>query len=224
MKPLTDQHFATLRRHMVEVIDIEFELAAEAIGRPAPAPRLREALLAVPRHLFVPSELKPMAYQNQPLPIGFGKTISQPFMGAAMAELLDLTDESVVLEVGTGLGYLSAVLASMAAEVYSVEVVEEFAAIAEIRLRELGFANFAVRVGDGSRGWEEAGPFDAILVSAAVTDFPEALFRQLKDGGRIVLPLDSSGSQRLVQGTRDGNQLIVREIMAVTFTPLETVF
>jgi protein-L-isoaspartate(D-aspartate) O-methyltransferase len=224
MKPLTDQHFATLRRHMVEVIDIEFELAAEEIGRPAPAPSLREALLAVPRHLFVPSELKPMAYQNQPLPIGFGKTISQPFMGALMAELLDLTDESIVLEVGTGLGYLSAVLARVAAEIYSVEVVEEFAAVAEARLQELGAANFAVRVGDGSRGWEEAGPFDAILVSAAVTDFPDLLFRQLKDGGRMVLPLDRFGTQRLVQGTRDGNQLIVREIMAVTFTPLETVF
>lgn len=224
MKPLTEAHLAILRRHMVEVIDIEFDLLSEEIGRSAPSARVREAFLAVPRHLFVPAQFAALAYQNSPLPIGFDKTISQPFMAALMTELLDLDEGDSVLEVGTGLGYQTAILARLAAQVWSVEIVEEFAGVADARLVELGHQNVAIRIGDGSRGWAEAAPFDAILVSAAAKDLPEALVGQLKsEGGRLVMPLGETGAQRLVKVTRDGNELTVREVMAVQFTELETV-
>jgi len=224
MKPLTEAHLAILRRHMVEVIDIEFDLLSEEIGRPAPGARVRAAFLAVPRHLFVPAQFAALAYQNSPLPIGFDKTISQPFMAALMTELLDLDEGDSVLEVGTGLGYQTAILARLAAQVWSVEIVEEFAGVADARLVELGHQNVAIRIGDGSRGWAEAAPFDAILVSAAAKELPEALVGQLKpEGGRLVMPLGETGAQRLVKVTRDGNELTVREVMAVQFTELETV-
>lgn len=223
MKPLTEAHLAILRRHMVEVIDIEFDLLSEATGRPALSPRVRETFLAVPRHLFVPAQFVAMAYQDSPLPIGFDKTISQPFMAALMTDLLDLDDNDAVLEVGTGLGYQTAILARLAAQVWSVEIVEEFAAIADARLIELDHRNVAIRIGDGSRGWSEAAPFDAIVVSAAAKELPEALIGQLNpDGGRLVMPLGEPRSQRLVQVTRDRNELTIREMMAVQFTELET--
>jgi protein-L-isoaspartate(D-aspartate) O-methyltransferase len=224
MKPLTEAHLAILRRHMVEVIDIEFDLLSEEIGRPAPDPRVRDAFLAVPRHLFVPAQFAGLAYQDSPLPIGFDKTISQPFMAALMTELLDPQEGDSVLEVGTGLGYQTAILARLAAQVWSVEIVEEFAGIADARLIELGYRNVAIRIGDGSRGWAEAAPFDAILVSAAARELPEALVGQLKpEGGRLVMPLGEAGVQRLVQVTREGSELTIREVMPVQFTELETV-
>ena len=224
MKPLTEAHLAILRRHMVEVIDIEFDLLSEEIERPAPSQRVREALLAVPRHLFVPAQFAALAYQDSPLPIGFDKTISQPFMTALMTELLDPQEGDSVLEVGTGLGYQTAILARLAAQVWSVEIVEEFAGIADARLLELGYRNVAIRIGDGSRGWAEAAPFDAILVSAAAKELPEALVGQLKpEGGRLVMPLGEAGVQRLVQVTREGSELTIREVMPVHFTELETV-
>jgi len=224
MKPLTDAHFAILRRHMVELIDIEFDLLAEEIGRSALEPQVREALLAVPRHRFVPDQFAAAAYQNSPLPIGFDKTISQPFIVALMTQLLDLEAGDSALEVGTGLGYQTAILARLAAHVWSVEVVEEFAAIADARLLALGHDNVAIRIGDGSRGWAEAAPFDAILVCAAAKTLPEPLVAQLNpDGGRLVLPLGEPGAQRLVRGIRNGDELTLREVMAVQFTELETV-
>jgi protein-L-isoaspartate(D-aspartate) O-methyltransferase len=222
MKPLSEAHLSTLRRHMVEVIDIEFDLMSDEIGRSELSPRLREALLSVPRHLFVPPEIAALAYQNRPLPIGFDKTISQPFMGALMIDLLELEAGDRVLEVGTGLGYQTNILTALATRVFSVEVVEEFANLAEARLRQLGCSGVSLRVGDGSRGWADAAPFDAILVSAAAREMPVALAEQLKPGGRMVLPLGEPGMQRLVQVRRQGRELAVREIMAVEFTGLET--
>lgn len=224
MKSLSEAHFATLRRHMVEVIDIEFDLASEEIGKAKLGSEFREALLTVPRHLFVPPQLASLAYQDTPLPIGFGKTISQPFISAAMIELLDLHTEDRVLEIGTGLGYQTALLAALASDVFSVDVVEEFITLAGARLGQLGCANLALRIGDGTRGWNEAGPFDAILVSAAAREMPVSLVQQLKPGGRIVIPLGEEGGQRLVRARREDDLLIVREIMAVEFTALETLF
>jgi protein-L-isoaspartate(D-aspartate) O-methyltransferase len=209
---------------MVEVIDIEFDLLRDEIGRPAPVTRVRDAFLAVPRHLFVPTQFAGLAYQDSPLPIGFDKTISQPFIAALMTELLDVEPDDSVLEVGTGLGYQTAILAQLAAHVWSVEVVEEFAGVADARLIELGHDNVAIRIGDGSRGWAEAAPFDAILVCAAAKALPDALITQLKpEGGRIVLPLGEPGAQRLVRGVRNGDELTLREVMPVQFTELETV-
>src|SRR5579871_3891620 len=158
MKPLTEEHLAIFRRHMVDVIDIEFDLLSEEIGRERLGDAVREAFLRVPRHLFVPQQVAPFAYQNQPLPIGFDKTISQPFIAALMTDLLDIKPSDRALEVGTGLGYQTTILAELAGHVWSVEIVEEFAAIAAPHLQQLGYDNVEIRVGDGSRGWPEQAP------------------------------------------------------------------
>jgi protein-L-isoaspartate(D-aspartate) O-methyltransferase len=221
MKPMTEQHLALFRRHMVEVIDMHFDLAGEEIGTDSPDPQLRRALMDVPRHLFVPQSLMLMSYQDTPLPIGFDKTISQPFIGALMLELLDVEPEARVLEIGTGLGYQAAVMADMGAEVFSVEVVEEFAEAAKARFGVLGY-DIEVRVGDGSRGWLEHSPFDRILVTAAAEDVPAALVEQLEPGGRIVIPIGGKEVQQLtvIEKSAAGD-VQVREIMPVRFTELE---
>ncbi|MEO7178899.1 MAG: protein-L-isoaspartate O-methyltransferase, partial [Allosphingosinicella sp.] len=166
MKPMGEQHLALLRRHMVEIVDMHFDLASEELGRDKLDSRLRSALLRVPRHLFVPHQLAVAAYQDTPLPIGFDKTISQPFIGTLMLDLLDLAPGQRVLEVGTGLGWQAAVMTALGARVWSVEIVEEFAEGARLRLEAEGH-DVDIRVGDGSRGWPDHSPFDRILVTAA---------------------------------------------------------
>ena len=222
MKPLTDKHLAILRRHMVEMVDLHFDLAAEEIGKDALDPDLRRALLAVPRHLFVPQAIAGAAYQDGPLPIGFDKTISQPFIGALMLDLLQLAPDLRVLEIGTGLGYQAAVMAEMGAEVFTVEVVEEFAEAAQARFRALGY-DVKVRVGDGTRGWPEHAPFDAILVTAAAAELPADLLDQLETRGRMVVPLGGGDVQQLsvVEKQADGSAE-TRGLMPVRFTRLET--
>jgi protein-L-isoaspartate(D-aspartate) O-methyltransferase len=222
MKPMTEQHLAVLRRHMVEVIDLHFDLAEDEIGKRALDPRLRTALLHVPRHIFVPAQIAGAAYQDSPLPIGFDKTLSQPFIGALMLDLLDLQPSARVLEIGTGLGYQAAVMAEVGAEVFTVEIVEEFAEAAGIRLATLGL-DAAIKVGDGSRGWADHAPFDRILVTAAARAVPAALGEQLAPGGRMVIPLGGKEVQQLsvVAKGHDGS-LAVREIMPVRFTLLES--
>jgi protein-L-isoaspartate(D-aspartate) O-methyltransferase len=224
MKPMTEEHFAILRRHMVEVIAIHAELMGEELGKAALDGRVMAAIGRVPRHLFVPAQLEPHAYQDTPLPIGFDKTISQPFLVALMTDLLDPRPHETVLEVGTGLGYQTAVLACLARQVWSVEVVEEFAAAAELRLQQLGSANLGIRVGDGSRGWAERGPFDKILVTAAARRVPAALLEQLKPGGRMVLPLGPAEAQTLtvLDKAEDGGTER-RPLIPVRFSQLEMV-
>jgi protein-L-isoaspartate(D-aspartate) O-methyltransferase len=222
VKPMTEEHLAVLRRHMVEVIDIHFDLASEEVGKSRLAERVRTAMLSVPRHLFVPAQFAIACYQDTPLPIGFDKTVSQPFIGALMLDLLDLAPGQTVLEVGTGLGFQSAVMAAMGALVWSVEIVEEFAQAARIRLAEQGY-DVDIRVGDGSRGWSDHAPFDRILVTAAAKEPPPALFDQLAPGGRMVVPLGTDEVQQLslVVRNEDGSAA-TREIMPVRFTRLET--
>jgi protein-L-isoaspartate(D-aspartate) O-methyltransferase len=220
MKPLTEQHLAMFRRHMVEIIDMHFDLAEEEIGKPAPDPGLRRALLDVPRHLFVPEALMLMSYQDTPLPIGFDKTVSQPFIGALMIDLLGVEPEARILEVGTGLGYQAAVMAEMGAELFSVEVVEEFAEAAKARLAALGYG-VQIRVGDGSRGWVEHAPFDRILVTAAAAEPPAALVEQLSDSGRMVIPLGGQEVQQLSVVEKSAGGTTTRAIMPVRFTQLE---
>ena len=221
MKPMTEQHLALFRRHMVEIIDMHFDLSGEEIGTDVPDPQLRRALMDVPRHLFVPQSLMLMAYQDTPLPIGFDKTISQPFIGALMLELLDIQPAVRVLEVGTGFGYQAAVMADMGAEVFSVEIVEEFAEAAKTRFTALGY-DIEVRVGDGSRGWSDHSPFDRILVTAAAQDVPTALIDQLAPGGRVVIPLGGQDVQQLsVVEKNVAGSTETREIMPVRFTQLE---
>ena len=221
MKPMTEQHLALFRRQMVEIIDMHFDLSEEEIGTGAPGEQLHRALLDVPRHLFVPQTLMLMSYQDTPLPIGFDKTISQPFIGALMIELLDIDPGLHVLEVGTGLGYQAAVMADMGADVFSVEVVEEFAEGAKARFAALGYG-IEVRVGDGSRGWPEHAPFDRILVTAASKEVPAALLDQLAPGGRLVMPIGGEEVQQLTVVEKSaGGETAMRDVMPVRFTALE---
>ncbi len=222
MKPMTEEHLAILRRHMVEVIGIHVDMASEELGRTALDERVLSALRRVPRHQFVPPQLAPFAYQDMPLPIGFDKTISQPFIAALMIDLLAPGADDRVLEVGTGLGYQAALLAELAAQVWSVEVVEEFAAEAKSRLRQLGYGKVGIRVGDGSRGWAEHAPFDRILVTAAARRVPTALVDQLKPGGRMVLPVGPAEAQVLTAVEKGAEGTITqREFIPVRFTQLE---
>jgi len=224
MKPMTEEHFAILRRHMVEVIAIQVDLMSDEIGKSALDEKVLDALRQVPRHLFVPPQLAAIAYHDTPLPIGFDKTVSQPFICALMTDLLDLQPHEAVLEIGTGLGYQAAVLAELARQVWTVEVVEEFASHAELRLKQLGYGNVAVRIGDGTRGWAEHRPFDKIIVTAAADAPPQTLLSQLAPGGRMVLPLGAGGTQQLtvIDKGNDG-EFDFREVIPVRFSRLETV-
>jgi protein-L-isoaspartate(D-aspartate) O-methyltransferase len=223
MKPMTEAHFAILRRHMVELIAIQVELAEDELGQAAIDERVLAALRRVPRHRFVPFLLAPHAYQDMPLPIGFDKTISQPFMVALMTDLLAPGPQESVLEIGTGLGYQAAILAELAGRVWSVEIVEELASQAEARLRQLGYTNLAIRVGDGSRGWSEHAPYDKILATAAAGHLPPALLQQLKPGGRLVLPVGPDEMQLLTVIDKDAaGSIRARELIPVRFSRLET--
>jgi protein-L-isoaspartate(D-aspartate) O-methyltransferase len=223
MRRMSEAHFTVLRRHMIDVIAIQAELADEELGKATLDPRVLAAMADVPRHRFVPLPLTPLAYHDTPLPIGYDKTISQPFIVAAMTDLLAPLPTDRVLEVGTGLGYQTAVLARLAGRVWSVEIVEELALEAEARLSRLGCANVEIRVGDGSRGWAEHAPFDKILVAAAAEVVPPALVEQLRPGGRMVLPLGGEDAQLLTVVNKDAaGQITRRTILPVRFSRLET--
>jgi protein-L-isoaspartate(D-aspartate) O-methyltransferase len=177
------------------------------------------AMRKVARHLFVPPASTSAAYADHPLPIGHGQTISQPYIVAFMTEALGLKGGERVLEIGTGSGYQAAVLAEIAAQVYSIEIVEPLALEARQRLERLGYANAQVRAGDGYLGWPEAAPFDAIMVTAAAPRIPEPLKQQLKDGGRLVLPVGDD-YQELVIVTRRGERHDERRVLPVRFVPM----
>jgi protein-L-isoaspartate(D-aspartate) O-methyltransferase len=221
---MTEAHFAILRQHMVDVIAIHADLASDEIGKAAFDERVMDAMRDVPRHLFVPAPFAPHAYQDMPLPIGFDKTISQPFIVALMTDLLSLSPDDVVLDVGTGLGYQAAIFAELVRQVWSVEVVEEFATQAERRLKSLTYDNVSIRVGDGTRGWADHAPFDKILVAAAAEKAPAALLDQLKLGGRMVMPLGREDEQRLALIEKDAaGQIAIHKGLPVRFTQLETI-
>jgi protein-L-isoaspartate(D-aspartate) O-methyltransferase len=221
MKPMNEKHLAVLRRHMVEVIAIYADLESEELGKAALNERVMEAMLQVPRHLFVPAAAAPFAYQDMPLPIGFDKTVSQPFMVALMTDLLDPQPHEKVLEIGTGLGYQTAILAELAGQIWSVEIIEEFASHAAALLQALGMSNVAIRIGDGSRGWPEHAPFDKILVTAAAEEAPPALLEQLKPGGRLVMPVGSEVQLLTVIDKDAAGQLEARQLISVRFSRLE---
>src|SRR5690242_4039750 len=173
------------RREMVDAIRTIAQHLADEIGKPTLDDRVLRVMAKVPRHEFVPVEVKSYAYLNWPLPIGFDKTISQPLIVAVMTDLLELKPDDVVLEIGTGLGYQSAVLAELAGKVYSVEVIEELAEAAVQRLKRERYTNIAVRVGNGYYGWLEHAPFDKVIVTAAPDLIPPPLIDQLKSGGKM---------------------------------------
>jgi len=182
--------------------------------------RVLEAMQAVPRHLFVPEEWLRAAYADEPLPIGEGQTISQPFMVAAMAEALSLEGEERVLEVGCGSGYQAAVLSRLAREVIAVEMQAALAASARERLARLGYANVTVEDGDGSAGWPALAPYDAILVTAAAPEVPKPLIDQLAEAGRLVIPVGGSKHQELLRIVKREGRTIERSLYSCRFVPL----
>jgi protein-L-isoaspartate(D-aspartate) O-methyltransferase len=211
-----------LRQTMVEVVALHAQFAREHLGKDTLDARVLRAMAKVPRHEFVPVEIRPYAYADQPLPIGWNKTISQPFIAAVMADLLDLQPSDVVLEVGTGLGYHAAVLAELAAKVFSVEIVEELGMAAKRNLARLGYKSVTLRIGDGTRGWPEHAPFDKIVVAAGSELIPPMLLQQLRPGGRMVLPTGTAEAQELMVVTRDAaGKVSTRCVMPVRFAMLE---
>jgi protein-L-isoaspartate(D-aspartate) O-methyltransferase len=210
------------RRALVEEIAAEATATASYTGRRHFSERVMAAMAKVPRHEFVPPSEEGLAYVNGPLPIGYRQTISQPYIVALMTDLLDLEPRHTVLEIGTGSGYQAAILSELAARVYSIEVVAALAAQAAERLRRLGYGNVEVRTGDGSKGWPEHAPFDAIIVTAAAPDVPPALLEQLKAGGRMAIPIGGEyRTQELVLIEKDAAGMIGRRnVLPVAFVPL----
>ncbi|NNE77274.1 MAG: protein-L-isoaspartate(D-aspartate) O-methyltransferase [Pricia sp.] len=178
------------------------------------------AMLDVPRHHFVPGPLKKAAYEDGPLPIGEGQTISQPFIVAYMTQSLHLEPQHKVLEIGTGSGYQAAILAEIVDDVFTIEIVEKLGLIARAKLKELGYNNIHTKIGDGYHGWPEESPFDAIIVTAGAESIPPALVEQLKDGGRMIIPVGPTNSVRqLVLVTKKKGKVRTKELMAVRFVP-----
>ena len=214
--------FAELRQQMVAVIAAQAVFSAGETGKAAIAPRVLEAMAKLPRHEFVPAEVRPYAYADSPLPIGCSKTISQPFIVALMTDLLDLKPEDRVLEIGTGLGYHAAILSELVQRVYSVEIIEELAQQAKQRLARQRCANVELRLGNGYYGWPEHAPFNKVIVAAGVELVPPPLLQQLKPGGRMIIPTGLPDSQQLMLVEKDaGGRVKMKEILRVRFSLLE---
>ena len=215
-------HFEEQRREMIAAIRVIAKHLVADIGKTALDDRVLRAMAKVPRHEFVPIEVQPYAYLNRPLPIGFDKTISQPLMVAVMTDLLEPTADDAVLEIGTGLGYQSAVLAELVGRVYTVELIDELAQLAVQRLKREGYTNVEVRVGNGYFGWPEHAPFNKVVVTAAPDLIPPPLINQLKTGGRMVIPVGLPNAQQLVVADKDMNGRVrTKEIMQVLFSLLD---
>lgn len=214
--------FDAARHNMVEEIIADAEATSSYSGMPALGRSVIAAMEKVERHRFVPAALSAVSYFNRPLPIGHGQTISQPFIVALMTELMKLKAGDRVLEIGTGSGYQAAVLAEIAGAVYSIEIIEPLGKEAGERLNSLGYRNVQTRVKDGYYGWPEAAPFDAIIVTAAASHVPPPLLKQLKPGGRMVIPLGAQFMTQflmLVEKKPDGS-VTTRQILPVAFVPL----
>ncbi len=216
------QQFDELRQQMVAEVVAETVFLTPKLGKAALSSRVIDVLGTVPRDQFVPLELQPYAYLNRPLPVGYGKTISQPFIVALMTDLLDLQPDDSVLEIGAGVGYQAAILSRLAKKVYSIELIEELARDAERRLKRLKYQNIEIRIGNGYYGWPEHAPFDKIIVTAAPDLVPAPLITQLKPGGKMVIPTGIPDQQQLVllEKARDG-KLTTREILQVRFSELD---
>jgi len=220
--PATDDDFARDRRQMAAEIAVMAAATKEATGRDRFAERVMQAMATVPRHRFVVDSLAGSAYRNEPLPIGAGQTISQPYIVALSTDLIDPRPEHVVLEIGTGSGYQAAVLSELVKEVYSIEIVESLGHAAAKRLDALGYRNVHVRVGDGYQGWPEHAPFDGIIVTAAAPFIPQPLIAQLKSGGKMAIPVDSAagGQDLLLIEKRADGSIDKRVVLQVRFVPM----
>jgi protein-L-isoaspartate(D-aspartate) O-methyltransferase len=207
----SEQDFAVARQHMVE---------DQIKGRGVTDSRVTEVMSSVPRHEFVPENYRARAYQDHPLPIGYGQTISQPYIVAFMTEQLHPQPTDRVLEVGTGSGYQAAVLSKLVAEVYTIEILKPLAQRAEVDLRRLNYSNVKVKAGDGYKGWPEHAPFDAIIVTAAPDHVPQPLIDQLKEGGRMIIPVGGHEMQQLYLLEKHAGKLTQRAVLPVNFVPL----
>jgi protein-L-isoaspartate(D-aspartate) O-methyltransferase len=212
----------TLREDMLAVIAAGTFALRDTIGKSAFDERVMTAMGKVPRHEFVPIELQPYAYANVPLPIGFEKTISQPFIVALMTDLLDIKADDSVLEIGTGLGYQAAILAQLARRVYSVEIIEELGQKAKQRLRQQGCSNVELKIANGYHGWSEHAPFDKVIVTAAPDLIPPPLIYQLKAGGKMVIPAGLPNTQQLILVEKLANgRMTTKETLSVRFSQFE---
>ncbi|MGX2029298.1 protein-L-isoaspartate(D-aspartate) O-methyltransferase [Methylocaldum gracile] len=214
--------YAAKRQALIDEIRRETRWVSSEIGKTELDAQVLAAMGKVPRHEFVSEDLRSIAYANRPLPIGYGQTISQPFIVALMTDLLRVKPDDTVLEIGTGSGYQAAVLAELAERVYSIEIVPELTQMATERLKRLGYAKVETKTGDGYYGWPEHAPFDAIIVTAAPTQIPPPLVQQLKPGGRMIIPV---GGQFLLQylvlvEKSEQGKISTRQIVPVQFVPL----
>jgi protein-L-isoaspartate(D-aspartate) O-methyltransferase len=214
--------YAQERAAMVEIIAARNSATSEALDREEIDPRVLEAMATVPRHVLVPLELRSLAYENRPLPIGHGQTISQPYIVAIMTDLLALKPGDRVLEIGTGSGYQAAILAELDVRVFSIEIIEPLGKLARKNLADLGYGDVEVRIGDGYYGWEEHAPFDAIIVTAAASHIPPPLIKQLRPGARMIIPVGSRFMvQQLVLVEKDAaGEVTTRQLLPVSFVPL----
>ncbi|MEK6729434.1 MAG: protein-L-isoaspartate(D-aspartate) O-methyltransferase [Planctomycetota bacterium] len=212
--PLPDEDVFTLQRKRMVVEQIAFRLIKDK--------RVLTAMETVPRHLFIPEGYRSYSYYDQPVPVGFGQTISQPYIVALMTELLHVDSEDTVLEVGTGSGYQAAILSLLVKRVYTIEILEALGKTAAERLRALGYTNVEARVSDGYHGWPEHAPFDAIIVTAAAEHIPQPLIDQLKPGGRMIIPVGGVYEiQDLKLLTKDKSSNVIQEsLIPVRFVPL----
>jgi len=219
---MSDKLFDNLRARMMAEIATEAALTASCTGKAAFSGRVMRVVGKMPRHEFVPLELQSYAYLNRPLPIGYDKTVSQPFIVALMTDLLEIESGDKALEIGAGAGYQAAILAELAKQVYSVDIIDELVRGARERLRRLGYANVEFRVGNGYYGWAEHAPYDKIMVTAACELIPPALIAELKPGGRMVVPTGIPDKQALtlVEKSRSG-RLTTRDMLPVRFSDLE---
>jgi len=218
----TESYYEKARKEMVKVIQRDVESTRGYLGRERLGENVISAMGRVKRHEFVLPSSRKYAYENRPLSIGYAQTISQPYIVAIMTDLLDLKPSDRVLEIGTGSGYQAAVLAEIVKEVCTIEVIRELGISAAKRLKKLGYENIKTRIGDGYYGWEAHAPYDAIIVTAAAGNIPPPLFKQLKPGGKMIIPVKSfSQVQHLVLISKDGNgAMTTRQILPVRFVPL----
>lgn len=207
---------------MLDDIEDEVRYTRRLIGKDRLDPRVMAAVAQVPREQFVPADMCDLAFENSPLPIGHGQTISQPYIVALMTDMLALEPHHRVLEVGTGSGYQTAILAQLCSRVYSIEVVAALGAAAAQRFGKLGYSNIETRIGNGYAGWPEHAPYDAIIVTAAAARIPPALVAQLAPGGRMAIPVGQPfGHQELMLVTRDADGAVhTRDVLGVAFVPL----
>lgn len=214
--------FAMQRKQMVKLIEADVKATSLYLDKDALDPQVMQAIATIPRHEFVPEDEQSSAYQNRPLPIGHGQTISQPYIVAIMTDLLKVNAQSKVLELGTGSGYQAAVLSRLVDKVFTIEIIEPLGVKAKARLARLSYDNIQVKIGDGYYGWEEHAPFDAIIVTAAASHIPPPLLKQLKEGGKMIVPVGTPfmTQQLLLVNKQHDGKIVSQQILPVRFVPV----